>query len=134
MNKVVIQNEVECLKCGQRIHSKHRHDFVRCQCGNIAVDGGMAYLKRVGGEHGYTDLSITLEEHQVSDIIGEMVLMEQSGRNMLGILCAAMRKLRDHNLLHVVTEEDQDRIIAELRAELADVKKELADLDDLHYC
>ena len=28
------------------IESKDRHDFVRCNCGNIAVDGGLDYIKR----------------------------------------------------------------------------------------
>ena len=39
-------NKAKCLKCGDIIESKHRHDFVTCKCGNISVDGGRDYHKR----------------------------------------------------------------------------------------
>jgi tRNA(Ile2) C34 agmatinyltransferase TiaS len=53
----ITRNAVRCLKCNDVIESKHRHDFVRCECGAIAVDGGQAYLKRSGDLNGYEDLS-----------------------------------------------------------------------------
>lgn len=37
-----------CLQCGDVIQSKFRHDFVRCGCGAIALDGGSSYTKFVG--------------------------------------------------------------------------------------
>ena len=40
--------KVRCLKCDDVIESKHRHDFVWCKCGAIAVDGGSDYLKLTG--------------------------------------------------------------------------------------
>ena len=41
--------KVKCLNCGEILESKHRHDFVRCGCGNETfVDGGNDYL-RCGG-------------------------------------------------------------------------------------
>jgi hypothetical protein len=43
---VILRNAAECRRCGDVIESKHRHDFVRCSCGGISVDGGRAYLKR----------------------------------------------------------------------------------------
>lgn len=39
-------NKARCLICNTVIESKHRHDFVRCLCGNLHVDGGYDYLKR----------------------------------------------------------------------------------------
>ena len=42
----IIRNRIKCLKCGDIIESKHRHDFVWCSCGSCAVDGGTLYLKR----------------------------------------------------------------------------------------
>lgn len=45
MNKP--RNRAMCRKCSDVVESKHRHDFVRCKCGAIAVDGGKAYLRRV---------------------------------------------------------------------------------------
>ena len=50
-------NSVRCLRCNEIIRSKNQHDFVWCKCKNVAVDGGSWYLKRVGGEKGYEDLS-----------------------------------------------------------------------------
>jgi DNA-directed RNA polymerase subunit N (RpoN/RPB10) len=41
-------NRIRCLKCKEIIESKYRHDFRRCSCGAVAVDGGHDYLKRVG--------------------------------------------------------------------------------------
>ncbi|MAN77462.1 MAG: hypothetical protein CML24_09795 [Rhizobiales bacterium] len=43
----IIRNSARCLACGDEIESTHRHDFVRCRCGKLAVDGGHAYLKRL---------------------------------------------------------------------------------------
>ena len=44
---------VRCKECDNVIESKHRHDFMRCRCGNVFVDGGSDYL-RLGfdPEHG----------------------------------------------------------------------------------
>ncbi len=44
----IYKNQVHCLKCDTVIESTHRHDFKFCPCGNIAVDGGREYLRRVG--------------------------------------------------------------------------------------
>lgn len=44
----ILRNSVRCLKCQEQIVSSHAHDFVRCFCGNIAVDGGKEYLRRIG--------------------------------------------------------------------------------------
>jgi len=46
-----------CRKCGDIIESKHVHDFVRCKCGAIAVDGGKDYLRRIGNLEDIEDLS-----------------------------------------------------------------------------
>ena len=44
--------KVRCLKCKDIIESKQRHDFVRCRCGALFVDGGDDYL-RMGGSLNY---------------------------------------------------------------------------------
>lgn len=43
--------------CGQFLNSAHRHDFRRCECGNVAVDGGQAYKRRLGG--GFYEIETT---------------------------------------------------------------------------
>jgi hypothetical protein len=56
----IVRNSVRCNDCGDEIESTHRHDFVKCSCGNVFVDGGRDYLRR--GWHpdgkGYTDTSV----------------------------------------------------------------------------
>jgi hypothetical protein len=44
---MIVKNAAECRKCGDVVESKHVHDFVSCKCGEIAVDGGRDYLKRM---------------------------------------------------------------------------------------
>jgi len=44
--KKIIKNALKCLKCGDVIESKNRHDYVTCSCGNVSVDGGLDYLRR----------------------------------------------------------------------------------------
>lgn len=51
------RNAVKCLKCNTVIESKHRHDFVSCPCGNISVDGGLEYQRRVGTLKDYEEMS-----------------------------------------------------------------------------
>lgn len=49
-------NKAKCKLCGDIIESKYTHNFVRCRCGEIFVDGGKEYLRR-----GAKDLSNILE-------------------------------------------------------------------------
>lgn len=61
MSKILV-NRAKCNDCGEVVTSEHRHDFKWCKCGNLAVDGGKDYLRRVGGLEGFTDLSEYEEE------------------------------------------------------------------------
>lgn len=38
-------SKVKCNTCGDIIQSMYRHDFKRCKCKALAVDGGNEYLK-----------------------------------------------------------------------------------------
>ena len=42
-------SKAQCLDCQDIIESKHRHDFVKCKCGNSFIDGGDEYF-RVSGK------------------------------------------------------------------------------------
>ena len=59
--KKLIKNQIKCLKCGDIIVSKHRHDFVTCSCGNVSVDGGSDYC-RVSFEEKDTWVDISVWE------------------------------------------------------------------------
>ncbi len=54
----IISNKIKCKKCGDVIESKNTNDYKRCSCGAVAVDGGKNYLKRIGIEEEYEELSI----------------------------------------------------------------------------
>lgn len=106
---MIVQNAVICNKCGEFIVSKHRHDFVTCHCGAISVDGGQAYLRRVGGlgkmpdgRNIVTEMSWELPDdlyRACADAAQEAI---DTDRNKYGIANAVMRKLRE-----------ADRIIAD---------------------
>lgn len=43
----IIKNIAKCRLCGDIIESKSLHDMKKCKCGEIAVDGGKEYLRRL---------------------------------------------------------------------------------------
>lgn len=53
---MIFRNSAICNQCKEEIISRHNHDYERCQCGSISVDGGHSYLKRSGD---YTETSLT---------------------------------------------------------------------------
>jgi tRNA(Ile2) C34 agmatinyltransferase TiaS len=55
---MIVRNSARCNKCGDEIESKDRHDFKRCRCGAIFVDGGHDYLRRGGNKEDFVDTSI----------------------------------------------------------------------------
>ena len=108
---MIIQNAVTCLGCGDFIVSKHRHDFVTCTCGSISVDGGQAYLRRVGSltPGSYVDESWELPDdlyRQCADAVEEAI---DTNRNKFGIANAVLRRLR--SAARIVAEGEQ-RIFA----------------------
>jgi hypothetical protein len=44
---------VMCAICLDVIQSRSRHDFVRCKCKAIAIDGGSDYVKCVGNPENF---------------------------------------------------------------------------------
>ena len=38
-------SKARCKLCGDTVESKHRHDFVTCECGKMFLDGGDSYLR-----------------------------------------------------------------------------------------
>lgn len=58
-----LRNVAQCKLCQETIESKHRHDYVKCKCGAVAVDGGEAYLRRAGYPEHILELSYYEDEH-----------------------------------------------------------------------
>lgn len=60
---MIRRNSAKCEECNTEIVSRHRHDYVVCSCGAVAVDGGRDYLKRsVKPTAKWVDTSIIDEE------------------------------------------------------------------------
>ena len=53
----IISTKIKCKKCGDIIESKSTNDYKKCSCGAVTVDGGKDYLKRIGNEKDYEELS-----------------------------------------------------------------------------
>lgn len=106
---MIIENTVVCLSCGDKIVSKHRHDFVTCTCGAISVDGGQSYLRRVGDFENAMDLSWSLPDEVYNDCAEAAQNAADTGRNKFGIANAVMRVLRERG--HIVAEGEQ-RVMA----------------------
>jgi len=44
--KKIIANKIRCKRCNSEIESRSVHDYVSCECGAVAVDGGHEYIRR----------------------------------------------------------------------------------------
>jgi hypothetical protein len=49
-------NAVTCHLCKATVRSKNRHDMSSCYCGNVCVDGGSHYIRRIFTTKGFTDV------------------------------------------------------------------------------
>jgi len=45
-----MKNRAKCKLCNDIIESFHRHDFVKCKCEEIYVDGGLDYFRCGAGD------------------------------------------------------------------------------------
>ena len=64
MKEEIISNKIKCKKCGNIIESRSTNDYKRCSCGAVAVDGGTEYLKRIGNENDYIELSVSKDNNR----------------------------------------------------------------------
>lgn len=55
--RTIKRNAGRCLSCGDVIESRATDDCVTCSCGQCTVDGGLEYLRRVGAEAVFEELS-----------------------------------------------------------------------------
>lgn len=63
MRTVVVTNKAQCRLCEDIIESKSGHDYQRCSCGEISVDGGKSYIKRSAKDlNNIIELSDTYDE------------------------------------------------------------------------
>jgi len=99
---MILQNQIRCKKCGDEPYSAHRHDYKSCKCGEVAVDGGMEYLRRVGNvRDGYEELSYSMDDNIVKECIEAVKWSKDTGRNELGTVLAVLRALKKHEKLNL---------------------------------
>ena len=65
----IITNKIKCNYCGDIIESKTVHDYKKCKCGKVSVDGGHYYLRRnFPGEVSFNpDKHFTDLSHYITD-------------------------------------------------------------------
>lgn len=61
---IIICNKIRCKKCDDIIESLNSHDFQRCSCGAVAIDGGHDYLRRCGSIDDFEELSVLERDEQ----------------------------------------------------------------------
>jgi hypothetical protein len=71
---MIIRNAAKCNKCGDVIQSTHQHDYVTCNCGAIAVDGGNGYLRAAGDTKDFIPLYVSTDK----PFVPESVQLENS--------------------------------------------------------
>ena len=99
MSNYIVTNQVRCTECGDEPFSMHRHDYVSCNCRKTAVDGGQDYLKRVGGY--WEEMSITIPQDKLHQLVSGVATSMDTGRNPLGVTLAALRAIRDADVVPV---------------------------------
>ena len=97
---MILYNAVKCGICGEVIFSRHRHDFVTCQCENVSVDGGLSYLRRSFKSGIWTDMSIELDAKIVDKCIEALQWAEDTDRNMLGKVISIIKVLNVEGVLN----------------------------------
>lgn len=60
---MILVNKIQCNICLDIITSRYRHDYKKCMCGAVGIDGGYDYLRRVCNDSkDYKDLSIKSDD------------------------------------------------------------------------
>tara|TARA_R110000803_G_scaffold13142_3_gene37125 strand:- start:993 stop:1400 length:408 start_codon:yes stop_codon:yes gene_type:complete len=99
LSQTVLQNQVRCLICKDEPCSSRKWDFQRCECGAVAVDGGMEYLKRIGKPEDYRDMSVTIPAGVVdacNRAINDTIRNTPDG--IVGVVAVVVRVLRDNGI------------------------------------
>lgn len=103
IDTMLIQNQIECKKCGDQIYSGGRHDFKMCSCGSVGVDGGLAYLRRIGDRDDWIERSIYIKTPAIQDCIETVKQSALNGKNEFGTVLALIRTLVSHKIITIGT-------------------------------
>ena len=81
MERFLIRNAMQCLNCNDIIESKHRYDYVSCNCGGCATDGGLDYIHRA---HLYKIDYVTLDMYSTDPHWAIREYVKRSGYGKVG--------------------------------------------------
>lgn len=109
MKKKLLVNKAMCNVCNDVLYSKHRHDFVTCTCGNLSVDGGEEYIRRVYNDKNFiTELS--LYDDDSFELLRDNIF--RGGRGINGdepLKYVKLSKLNDNWLTNLIEYESKNR-------------------------
>ena len=90
--KLLTKNSVKCLVCNTILESKHRHDFVMCQCPNeTACDGGLEYQR-----------TLAVDLDKVENLCKYIIMTEQEYEDML-----EKKRIKDEEILQKKIESGE---------------------------
>lgn len=102
---MIISNQGRCKLCGDAPFSAHRHDFKSCECGEICVDGGTAYLRRLAKNfNNFIEMSIAIDDNAFKDITAR--LDEELEADILdagNLTLLTMTMLEEYDIRPIVT-------------------------------
>lgn len=82
---MIIENKAKCKLCDDVIESKGQWDFVTCKCGEISVDGGKNYLKRLfKNKKNLIEMSKCEEEDELKRILKPTKDKYETERRLMG--------------------------------------------------
>lgn len=81
MDKKIVKNIAQCVNCDDIIESNHVHDYKKCKCGLISVDGGNEYLKRTGYPLLIKELSIFYNSSEVDNYSSSKIVKLDNNSN-----------------------------------------------------
>ncbi len=114
-------NLVVCKSCGEILHSKHRHDFVQCDCPNGTFTDGGPEMMRCGGK----DFSLLLypatlaEAKRVSKTLKlKDTLKEATTPSFYDVMVKRLSKKKADQIEKVIRQLLKNRNSAVVRSDL----------------
>ena len=104
-----VPNSARCLQCQTVIQSVHVHDFARCACRRIFIDGGDEYF-RFGGDLQAFDVNWASELTQYVKNSLDRTAVDVQITEMHHIFAGSINELRSS--LDDVPEEHHDSLVA----------------------
>jgi hypothetical protein len=109
----LLYNAARCYHCGDVCVSRSRHDYVRCLCKSVAVDGGLDYQRVVGYPENYENLAVY--SHEPFERIRQFV--EWGGRGRYGdqpLVYVKLKAMSDTHLANLLAYLKKDHFFTDL--------------------